>query len=292
MQKRKRRISIEVREAFSAYALLTPWLIGLGMFVLYPLIYSLYMSFQDVRITGDGMVMKPIGMLNYKNAFLLDNQFSASLVNYLKESLLIIPIIVLFALLVAILLNMKYPGKTLFRAVFFLPVIFATGQVLTEIFYQGAAGLSILDQYNIKPYIQMNVPQMFAEPLLAVLDKFVIVLWYSGVQIIIIIAGLQTISKPVYEAAGIDGASPWETFWKITLPALKPFILLNTIYTIVDLFTFPFSPILELIKHHMKYTGYGYASALGWIYFSIVFVVIMLVMLFFKRISRHSDNRR
>lgn len=292
MQNRKRTLPFELREAFSAYALLTPWLIGLGMFVLYPLAYSLFMSFQEVRFTGDGMVMKPIGFLNYKNAFLQDNQFSLSLINYLKETLLIVPIIVLFALFVGIMLNMKFPGKGLFRAIFFLPVIFATGQVLTEIFYQGATGLSILDQYNIRPYIENNVPQVFAEPLLAVLNKFVIVLWYSGVQIIIIVAGLQTIGKPVYEAAGIDGASPWETFWKITLPALTPFILLNTIYTVVDLFTFPFSPILDLIKHHMQYTGYGYASALGWTYFSIVFVVILLVLWFFRRITRQSSRRR
>ncbi|SDT52301.1 carbohydrate ABC transporter membrane protein 1, CUT1 family [Paenibacillaceae bacterium GAS479] len=292
MQPFKRRISIEAREAFSAYALLGPWLIGLGLFVLYPLIYSFYMSFQNVRVTGDGLIMQPVGFLNYKNAFLQDSDFPLLLVQYMQETILTIPVIVLFSLLVGIMLNMKLPGKGAFRAIFFLPVIFATGQVLNEIFNQGAAGLSLLEQYNIQPYIESNLPKMFSDPLLAVLNKFVIVLWYSGVQIIIIVAGLQTIGRPVYEAAGIDGASRWETFWKITLPALTPFILLNTIYTVVEMFTFPFSPILGLITNHMKYTGYGYASALGWVYFSIAFVLILLVIWFFKRIDGQSDKRR
>jgi ABC-type sugar transport system permease subunit len=291
MQKLGRSISIEMRDAITAYILLIPWLIGLGMFVLYPIIYSLYMSFMDVRVTGTGIVMKPIAWGNYKQAFLIDNEFTLLLANYLKECLLIIPIIVLFALFVSIILNLKFPGKGVFRAIFFLPVIFATGQVLTEIFSQGAAGLSILDQYNIRPYIEQNLPGIFAEPLLGVLNMFVLILWYSGVQVLIFLAGLQTIGRPVYEAAGIDGASPWEIFWKITLPAITPFILLNVIYTIVDMFTFPFSPILELITHHMKYTGYGYASAIGWIYFSIVFIIILLVMWLFWRISRYSRER-
>lgn len=290
MSKRK-GLSIDARDAFTAYLFLTPWLIGLCAFMIYPVFYSLYMSFQNVRITGNGIIMTPHGFNNYKQAFLMDNQFSVLLTNYLKEMVLMIPIIVLFAMFVAIMLNFKFPGKAMFRAFFFLPVIFATGQVLSEIFHQGAGGLSILDQYNIKPLIQSSVPSIFANPLIAVLDKFVLILWYSGVQVLIFLAGLQTIGKPVYEAASIDGASPWDTFWKITLPGITPFILLNAVYTIVDLSTFPFSPILGLVNHHMRYTGYGYASALGWIYFTIVFILIGLIFLISRRFVHYAGER-
>lgn len=282
---------MEHREAFSAYLFLIPWLTGLGLFVLYPLIYSLYMSFQNVTITGDGLIMKPVGWENYKKAFLVDNKFSLALATYLKESLFMIPIIVLFALFVSIMLNIRFPGRTFFRVVFFLPVIFATGQVLSEMFAQGAGGLSIVEQYNIKPVLTQYLSAALAGPLLAVLDKILLILWYSGVQVLIFLAGLQTIGRTVFEAAEIDGASPWEIFWKITLPAITPFILLNTIYTIVDLFTFPFSPILSQIIDNMKYTGYGYASALGWIYFSIVFVIILLVLLLSRKFVKYAGER-
>ncbi|MFC5404774.1 carbohydrate ABC transporter permease [Cohnella soli] len=270
----------EKRQSLVGYLFLLPWLIGLCAFVLYPLGYSLYMSLHKVRITSDGLRMKPVGWDNYKYAFLQDNQFVLMFVAVLKETLMYIPIITVFALFVAVLLNFKFPGRMLFRAVFFLPVIFTTGQVLTEIFNQGAGGLDILVKYDVASFIQYNLPQFWAEPLLNVLRAFVLILWYSGVQIIIFIAGLQTIGRTVYEAATIDGASPWETFWKITLPAISPFIVLNILYTIVDLFTFPFSPILSWISWNMSNssTGYGYASALGWIYFTSVFLLIMIVL--------------
>jgi ABC-type sugar transport system permease subunit len=290
MSKRK-GISIETRDALTAYAFLSPWLIGLIAFVIYPVVYSLYMAFQDVRITGTGIVMTPNGINNFKQAFLMDNQFTVLLTAYIRETVMIVPIIVLFAMFVAIMLNFKFPGKGFFRALFFLPVIFATGQVLNEIFNQGAGGLSILDQYNIKPLIQSNIPATFANPLIAVLDKFVLILWYSGVQVLIFLAGLQTIGKPVYEAASIDGASPWDTFWKITLPGITPFILLNAVYTIVDLSTYPFNQMLNLIVNHMKYTGYGYASAIGWIYFSIVLIMIGLIFLISRRFVHYAGER-
>ncbi|RAV19281.1 sugar ABC transporter permease [Paenibacillus contaminans] len=273
-------IPYEKRQALVGYLFLLPWLVGLCAFVLYPLGYSFFMSFHKVRITSDGLGMKPVGWDNYKYAFLQDNQFVLMFAAVLKETLMYIPIITVFALFVAVLLNFRFPGRMLFRAVFFLPVIFATGQVLTEIFNQGAGGLDILVKYDVASFIQYNLPKFWAEPLLNVLRAFVLILWYSGVQIIIFIAGLQTIGRTVYEAATIDGASPWETFWKITLPAISPFIVLNMLYTIVDLFTFPFNPIVSWISWNMTNsgTGYGYASALGWIYFTAVFLLILVVL--------------
>jgi ABC-type sugar transport system permease subunit len=114
------------------------------------------------------------------------------------------------------------------------------------------------------------------------MDSFVLVLWYSGVQILIFLAGRQTIPPSVYEASRIDGANPWETFWKITLPAMIPFILLNLIYTTVDLFTFPSNPILTQVNT----TEYGRSSALAWIYFVIIFVFIGIILLLFSRAFR------
>jgi ABC-type sugar transport system permease subunit len=116
-----------------------------------------------------------------------------------------------------------------YRALFFLPVIFATGQVLTELFVQGSGDIPFLEQYNLQPIVEQYVGREFAMTVMDVLSRVILILWYSGVQILIFIAGFQTISQTIYEAVRIDGASPWDSFWKITLPASIPFISLNVL---------------------------------------------------------------
>nr|MBC9200548.1 sugar ABC transporter permease [Paenibacillus sp. PL91] len=262
-----------------------PWIIGFAMFVLIPISWSLFMSFNKVQVAVGGFKYEWIGFRNYRDAFLKDNVFPIELITYIQEMLLMVPIIVIFALLIALMLNQKFPGRFIYRALFFLPVIFATGQVLSELFLQGAGDIPFLEQYNLLPLVEEYVGKQFAETVMAVLGKAILILWYSGVQILIFIAGFQTISPTIYEAVRIDGASPWDSFWKITLPACVPFISLNVLYTIIDLFTFPLNPVLKHIKDNMFKvdTGYGYASALAWIYFGLIFALIALVLWLFNR---------
>ncbi|MCD9026179.1 sugar ABC transporter permease [Cohnella sp. NL03-T5] len=264
------------------------------MLIAIPLGWSLFMSFNKVVPSQGGFKYNFIGLQNFKDAFVKDNVFPIQLIEYVQEMLIMIPVIVIFSLLVSLLLNQSFPGRFLFRAVFFLPVIFATGQVLTELFSQNAGKIPFLDQYDLEPVIRSYVGQEFAKPILSVLNKTIIVLWYSGVQILIYIAGYQTIPKSVYEAIRIDGASPWDSFWKITLPAMVPFISLNALYTIVDLFTFPLNPVLEHVKNNMfkPDTGYGYATALAWIYFAIIFVLLALVLWMFNRSTKRRGDGR
>ncbi|OMF29392.1 ABC transporter permease [Paenibacillus sp. FSL H8-0548] len=262
-----------------------PWIIGFAMFVLIPISWSLFMSFNKVQVAVGGFKYEWIGFRNYRDAFLKDNVFPIELITYIQEMLLMVPIIVIFALLISLMLNQKFPGRFIYRALFFLPVIFATGQVLSELFLQGAGDIPFLEQYNLLPLVEEYVGKQFAETVMAVLGKAILILWYSGVQILIFIAGFQTISPTIYEAVRIDGASPWDSFWKITLPACVPFISLNMLYTIIDLFTFPLNPVLKHIKDNMFKvdTGYGYASALAWTYFGLIFALIALVLWLFNR---------
>lgn len=272
------------------YMFLLPWMIGFASLVAFPIAWSLFMSFNKVTLTSTGFQYQWIGLQNYKDAFVVDNEYPVQLILYVQQMLLIIPIIVIFALLVSLLLNQKFPGRFLYRALFFLPVIFATGQVLTELFAQGAGEIPFMQQYNIEPLVREYVGRQFADPVIAVLKRTVIILWYSGVQILIFIAGFQTIPKTVYEAVRIDGASPWDSFWKITLPGIVPFISLNLLYTIVDLFTFPLNPVLELVRSNMfkPTTGYGYANSLAWTYFALILAMLALVSWLFGR----KANRR
>ncbi len=262
-----------------------PWIIGFCIFVAIPIGWSLFMSLHKVAVVPGGFKYDWIGMKNFKDAFVTDNIFPIELITYFQQMLLMVPMIVLFALLISLMLNQRFPGRFIYRAIFFLPVIFATGQVLSELFAQGAGEIPFLDQYNLEPLIEQYIGKEFAGTIMSVLSRAILILWYSGVQILIFIAGYQTISPTIYEAVRIDGASPWDSFWKITLPASVPFISLNILYTIIDLFTFPLNPVLAHIRENMfkMDTGYGYASALAWIYFGFIFVLIALVLLLFSR---------
>jgi ABC-type sugar transport system permease subunit len=262
---------------------LLPWLIGITIFFVYPLLMSLYMSFTKVSIKPDGSGLQYdwIGWDNFKYAFLLDNEFPVQMFLFVREAVLIIPITVIFALLVAVMLNQKFPGRMLFRTVFFLPVIFASGQVLLELFQQGQGKLPFADQYEITTTLYQVFPLWIAEVLVNLSQKLVIILWFSGVQVILFLAAFQTIPVAIYEAAKIDGVTPWESFWKITFPAMVPFIFLNLVYTVVDQTVSPFNPINGLIIKNMGEinTGFGYASALGWMYTVLIFIPIGIIFI-------------
>ncbi|MEK4057126.1 sugar ABC transporter permease [Paenibacillus sp. FSL F4-0087] len=270
-----------------------PWMIGFSVFVAIPIGWSMFMSLHKVAVVPGGFKYDWIGIQNYRDAFLKDNVFPIEMITYFQQMLLMVPIIVIFALLISLLLNQKFPGRFIYRALFFLPVIFATGQVLSELFTQGAGDIPFLDQYNLEPLVKQYVGGEMAKIIMEVLGRVVLILWYSGVQILIFIAGFQTISPSIYEAVRIDGASPWDSFWKITLPASIPFISLNVLYTIIDLFTFPLNPVLKHIRDNMFKvdTGYGYASALAWIYFGFIFVLIAIVLGMFSRSMRQRGRR-
>ncbi|WP_413371809.1 carbohydrate ABC transporter permease [Paenibacillus taichungensis] len=270
-----------------------PWMIGFSVFVAIPIGWSMFMSLHKVAVVPGGFKYDWIGIQNYRDAFLKDNVFPIEMITYFQQMLLMVPIIVIFALLISLLLNQKFPGRFIYRALFFLPVIFATGQVLSELFTQGAGDIPFLDQYNLEPLVKQYVGGEMAKMIMEVLGRVVLILWYSGVQILIFIAGFQTISPSIYEAVRIDGASPWDSFWKITLPASIPFISLNVLYTIIDLFTFPLNPVLKHIRDNMFKvdTGYGYASALAWIYFGFIFVLIAIVLGMFSHSMRQRGRR-
>ena len=268
---------------------IAPWLLGFLLFLAFPLAYSFYMSFHQVRILPTGPAASWRGLGYYNEILFSSSSLYNELIPFMLEALIMIPVILVFAFLAATLLNFRFRGRALFRAVFFVPVIFSSGYVVAEFVNQGQGGFGFLERYDVAALLSAYFgDRAVTAALLAVLERFVLVLWYSGVQMIIFLAGRQTIPRSVYESARIDGASPWQVFWKITLPAMLPFIFLNLVYTTVDLFTFPFNPIIQLIG-----TGnYGYNSALAWIYFAIILAFLALVFLLFHRVLRSGYRAR
>ncbi len=269
------------RENLMGYVFVLPWLIGILGLVLYPLIQSFNFSLNNIRMIPGKRVMQFIGIDNYTRIFLKDPTFILDLKSYITETIIAVPVIVAFALIIAMLLNGKIRGRGFFRMIFFLPVIIASGPVMTQLVDQDAATIPMLNLTMIQQMLNQYLPGFLAEGISSIFSNMITLLWYSGVQILIFLAALQKIDTSLYEAAKIDGGSGWECFWKITLPTIKPMLLLNAVYTVISLSNNDQNSLITLIYTTMLSAtgGYGYASAMAWCYSIIVTVIVAVFAL-------------
>jgi ABC-type sugar transport system permease subunit len=276
-----------------AYSFIGIWIVGFTIFMAFPLIASLVFSASDVVIRGTGIEIKLRGLKNFIAIFEIEAgfKFLEAIGDFLLELLFRLPIIIVFSVIIAVLLNRDFRGRAFFRSVFFLPVIISSGPVINELISQGAGGTNILGSYGFIAIIEEALSPALARPLVKLFSEIIIVFWFSGVQILIILAGLQKIDRSVYEAASVDGAGPWEKFWKITLPALSNLIFVNIIYTVVLLATFSENGVIILIRRNMNEIGYGVASAMAWIYFIVVMLVLGILALLFMPRERKIKKR-
>lgn len=270
---------LERREARYGYLFIAPWILGVALFLIKPLIESFQYALADIRITPKGRVVRMIGLENYTQILMEDKDFSGLLGGYFIETLISVPIIVVFALLIAMMLNGKIRCKGMFRLIFFLPVIIVSGPVMGMLVNQGATKIPSVNEVAITAALSNFVYSSLASTIAKLFANMIMTLWYSGVQILIFLSALQKIDSSLYEAAKIDGGSGWECFWKITLPTIKPMILLNAVYTVIFLSNNGNNIIIELIKNAMfaGNKGYGYASAMAWMYSVAVTLVVALV---------------
>jgi ABC-type sugar transport system permease subunit len=281
----KRKMSRALRENLIGYSFIGIWIVGFFIFMFYPFISSLIYSMSEVRILGSGIDVQFHWFENFRKIFQIEEgfQFVEALISFLKEIIFQVPIIIVFSVLIAVLLNQPLKGRGMFRSIFFLPVIISSGPVINELITQGAGGAAIFESYGFIRIIENTLNPGLAAPIISVFSEIIIIFWFSGVQILIFLAGLQKVDRQIYEAARVDGAGPWESFWKITLPSLSTLVFINVIYTIVLLSTFSENAVIMSIKSNMFNinTGYGMASAMAWVYFIIVMLMIGLVALIF-----------
>lgn len=287
------KVSMRARYIMEGYSFISLWLVGFFLFMALPLGRSLYYSFQDLKMSKGGLIATGVGAKHYRAAFTTDVNFVPLLKNTMVAMLTQVPLILIFSIFCALLLNRNIIGKTFFRGVFFLPVIIASGVILRKLMDQGAANLPIF--YNQDLYDKLNafIPGDVLETLLKYAESLTLVMWDSGVQILIFLAGLQTISVQLYEAAKCDGATKWESFWKITFPMLMPMIFVNTLFSIVNSFTKADNEIMSHILNVVfKNNDFGYGSAMGWIYFAIIFIVLGIVFAIFSKALSATEGRR
>ena len=277
--KKMNQLTNRQRESLTGYAFISIWLIGFIFLTMIPLIESFIYSLNRITIVGgEGIRLTMVGFANYVNVFTTDLTFLSRLQDFVLEMILFVPVMNILAIMIAILLNRQFKFRGFFRAIFFLPVIITSGPVIAELLRQGAGTIPSIAESGLLDVLENLLPPFLNAPLQSLFSQIIFMLWFSGVQVVLYLAGLQKLDQSMYEAAQIDGANVWESFWKITLPSLRPMIVVASIYTIVTLATFANNPIIVWISNVMfnPIFGFGYAAALAWVYFLVIAMMLFI----------------
>ena len=289
--KKRSKVSNEKKEARAGALFVSLWIVGILVFGAFPIIYSLFLSFNKVTISAHGIITKWVGFDNYVTAFTTNRTMIAQLLEFLKTKLIMVFVINVFAILFAVLLNSNIKLRGVFRTIFFLPVVIVSGPVMAELVDKNIIVMSTLTDFRIINIIASTFGATIAKFIADTFSNLIYMFWFSGVQLIVYLTVLQRMDTSMYEAAQMDGASVWEQFWKITLPGLKVPIFINLVYTLILLATFDSNGVIRAIKDAMQSTeyGFGFASSLAWIYFLVLAMIILIVAaIFFLRFKpRH-----
>lgn len=286
--KKRRLMTYGRRRQLYGWGFIFLWFAGTVMFFLIPLIKSLWYSFNTVTIEPGRIKTEWAGTGKFVYA-IEDPKFTDALGSTIAETIWKTPLILIFSMFIAVVLNQNFRGRSLARAVFFLPVIIVTGPVFKIISGDmDVTGSRSAEQFStmmstdlVDELMQFlgiyNISGKMSAVIGAVADNIFGIVWSSGIQILLFLAALQNIPPSAREAAMLDGATAWEYFWKITIPYLGPFILANFIFTVIDSFTSPMNRVMGRILNMKSEVLYGEASAMAWIYFAIILVMIGIV---------------
>ena len=295
-KKRRKAASLDRRKARAGWFFVLPFILGF-LIIYLPIVFdSLWLTFNKMTyLKGGGYDLSFVGLENYSEALFVNADYVQTLVSGLQDLVFDIPAIVIFSLFMAILLNQKMAGRGIFRAIFFIPVILSTG-LMEGIEAQNIIGTSMESSEGINDgsgtsaseqivsavdiqvlFANMKVGTELVEYVVAMINDIYDIVNRSGVQMLIFLAGLQSISPAIYESCSIDGATAWETFWKITLPMISPMILVNTVYTIIDSFTTDSNIVMTFISNERAKVDGSVTSAMSWLYFLIVILILAAV---------------
>ncbi len=304
--KKRHSLKNQTKDALAGVFFCLPFLIGFLLFFASPLITYIAMSFSTLKLDDfGGMVFQPAGFENYVNILFKQSSFIPAFAQSFVDMFIMCPIIIIFSLFIAMILNQKFAGRTVFRAIFFLPVLISSGvaqmfqsdsltnNALTAV--SGSSGMGQIGTISITDQLLKIVGDTFAGPIsdiiTTLMGQIITIAMMSGVQILIFLAGLQGISAQIYEASKIEGCTGWESFWKITLPMISPLILVNAIYSIIDILGSSTNGVIKHLYTLAVNTGdYGNSAALGLVYFIAIFLTVGLVFLCVNRFVYYEDR--
>ncbi len=292
-----RRSTDKKRAAREGLMFVSPLIIGTLCFFLFPIAFSLYISFGNYTIIKGGYTFEYLGGINYLAAFIEDTSFTTIFKSIVNDSLINTPLIVIFSLIIAILLNKKFKGRGLYRTLFFLPFLLGTGYVMQQLLGmnvgQEAMNMArgILLPASIREFLGTALTRVAGE----FLNRITYVFWRSGVPIILFLSGLLNINASLYESAHVDGATEWEMLWKITLPMVSPITLLVIIYTVIDSFSDPGNAMVSyFFNTAFREQKFSYSAAMSWIYFAFILVFVGILFGAMKGFiySEQAEHRR
>ena len=293
--KKKRVMSIEARRSRQGYTFLIHWILGLILFVAVPIIESVRYSFSNVQISANGVQIEFAGLKHFKQILFENPNYLDNVRDSLGNLLYKIPIILSLSILFAVLLNQKFVGRTVARAIFFLPVILASTKILTLMNAGNVRGSSIVvysgAQYTYGSIIDfnsilqnLNLPSKITEVFSNYLQNVFQLIFECGVQIILFLAGLQSIPSSLYEVSKIEGASKWEEFWFITIPMLRNVILLVLIFTMIEHFTSNTNSVINQAYSVLRNRQlYDLSSAMLCFYFMIGLAIMGILVFLYNK---------
>lgn len=301
-----KNLSLDKRMAKHGWVFISPLVIGFVFFYLEIVVRSALFSFQEITPGDSYFVTTWVGFEHYYNALFVEQDYLRNLVNITTQMIYNVPLVIIFSLFVATLLNQKLPGRSVFRAIFFIPAVLVTGAIAASTSGNALANaMNELDgiatggvsqaTFNMQDFQNLLGGAVLNNStfnyLLSAINNIFGVVKQCGVQILIFIAGLQSISPSVYEAASIEGANGWDCYWKITFPLIAPMIYVNAIYTVVDSFTGSNNVVMKQVYElGIQQSKIGYASAYAWMYFLVILLVLGIIVLVMKLLTRRSEK--
>ncbi len=290
---KRKTLSVEKIKARYGYIFLLPWIIGMLLFFLFPIFQSMFFSFTRLNIAESGVTTEFVGIENFHEILYVNPDYINNLILGLTEIFTQLPFIIVVSLILALLLNNNFPGRLFFRSFYFLPVIISSGLALnlflsasgnnaSEVALSDSVTFGMIDFTEILS--GLNLPVSIETYLSTVLEDLFMLVWKSGIQIVLFISGLQSIPDSLYEVSKVEGATKWEEFWFITLPMLLRTMLLVIIFTIVEIITSANNPVIEQGYNQFSVVEYGLGSAMLWFYFVIVGAAIAVILLLYNKL--------
>lgn len=271
-----KKMTLQQKESIKGYVFILPFIIGFIFFFGYPLVQSFLWSFGDIDFRNNASIDFN-GISNYIYALRKDPSFYKLVTTAVLQMVLKLPLVLIFSFLMANFLKPKFIGRNVFRVIFFLPVILSSGIVTSMEDFSLMQDLTgLVTESNLEMFLQdMNFPSFLAGYISDAVDQVSVIVNSSGIQILIFLAALQSISPSIYEAASIEGATAWESFWKITFPMVLPQIIVCMLYTVVDSFIDSSNTAVSYI-YSMGFTNYrfGVSSAM-----SVIYTIVIIAML-------------
>lgn len=296
----KKRPSLEAKRVKYGYFFTLPFIIGAVIVIIYPIIVSIVYSFSDITAHSGGYTVTPVGFDNYHHIFFVDPNFNRTLLNTLKSTAVDVPVVIIFSFFLASVLNTEFKGRGAARTVLFLPMILNSNlvkQIMNgDSVMDSLADKSSADASQISGAFEaflskFDVGTSITGILVSAVDNISDILGMSVIPIIIMLAGLQSVSPSVYEASYVEGATKWEVFWKISLPIVSPMILVSVIYCIIDSFTSIDNAVIATVKSESFGSNleFGIGSAMGWSYMLIILAIVAVVYLIVNKYVSYSD---